>query len=169
MSSTVSGAPAATKPPADFVARVHSISRQSSVFLFGTLFTVAAGYVFKIYLARVLGAEVVPDYSQIRCTFPSVPKRGRTMSLRNVSTTSPVLFGLGKADGLSGSEFGEELNGRPFVVSVPVPRRLPPPALAATRNGGQWSHFVDTDHDAVCRWIAVQAYDLVFFESKSGS
>jgi len=62
MSSTVSGAPAA-KPPADFVARVHSMSRQSSVFLIGTLFTVAAGYIFKIYLARVLGAEALGIYT----------------------------------------------------------------------------------------------------------
>ena len=62
MSSTVSGAPAA-KPPSDFVTHVHSISRQSSVFLIGTLFTVAAGYIFKIYLARVLGAEALGIYT----------------------------------------------------------------------------------------------------------
>lgn len=62
MSSTTSGAPAA-KPPADFVAHIHTISRQSSVFLLGTLFTVAASYLFKVYLARVLGAEALGIYT----------------------------------------------------------------------------------------------------------
>src|ERR1700722_9140973 len=62
MSSTVSGSPA-SKPPADFVQHVHSISRQSSVFLIGTLFTVAAGYLFKVYLARRLGAEALGIYT----------------------------------------------------------------------------------------------------------
>jgi O-antigen/teichoic acid export membrane protein len=67
MSSTDLGSPAssspASKPPADFLEHVHSISRQSSVFLIGTLFTVAAGYLFKIYLARILGAEALGIYT----------------------------------------------------------------------------------------------------------
>jgi len=62
MSFTASGSPA-SKPPADFVQHVHSISRQSSVFLLGTLFTIAAGYLFKIYLARTLGAEALGIYT----------------------------------------------------------------------------------------------------------
>lgn len=62
MSSTASGPPA-TKPPADFFEHVHSISRQSSVFLLGTLFTVAAGYLFKIYLARTIGAVGLGIYT----------------------------------------------------------------------------------------------------------
>lgn len=62
MSSTDPGSPA-SKPPADFLEHVHSISRQSSVFLLGTLFTVAAGYMFKIYLARTLGAEALGIYT----------------------------------------------------------------------------------------------------------
>jgi O-antigen/teichoic acid export membrane protein len=62
MSSTAPGTPA-TAPPADFFKHVHSISRQSSVFLLGTLFTVAAGYLFKVYLARVLGAEALGIYA----------------------------------------------------------------------------------------------------------
>ena len=33
------------------------VSRQSSVFFAGTIFTAATGYLFKVYLARVLGAE----------------------------------------------------------------------------------------------------------------
>jgi len=39
------------------------ISRQSGVFFAGTLFTTAAAYFFKIYLARVLGAEALGIYA----------------------------------------------------------------------------------------------------------
>ena len=39
------------------------ISRQSAVFFAGTIFTAAAGYLFKIYLARVLGAEALGIYA----------------------------------------------------------------------------------------------------------
>jgi O-antigen/teichoic acid export membrane protein len=62
MSSTDSVSPA-LEPSADLLEHVHSISRQSSVFLLGTLFTVAAGYLFKIYVARKLGAEALGIYT----------------------------------------------------------------------------------------------------------
>jgi O-antigen/teichoic acid export membrane protein len=62
MSSTDPGSPA-SKPHPDFLEHVHSISRQSSVFLLGTLFTVAAGYLFKVYVARTLGAEALGIYT----------------------------------------------------------------------------------------------------------
>ena len=39
------------------------ISRQSGVFFAGTLFSVASAYFFKIYLARVLGAEGLGLYA----------------------------------------------------------------------------------------------------------
>jgi len=39
------------------------ISRHSAVFFAGTLFTAAAGYLFKIYLARVLGADALGIYT----------------------------------------------------------------------------------------------------------
>jgi O-antigen/teichoic acid export membrane protein len=39
------------------------ISRHSAVFFAGTLFTAAAGYLFKIYLARVLGADALGMYA----------------------------------------------------------------------------------------------------------
>lgn len=39
------------------------ISRQSSVFLAGTIFSLVAGYLFKVYLARVLGAELLGIYA----------------------------------------------------------------------------------------------------------
>jgi polysaccharide biosynthesis protein len=44
-------------PPASLAAHLNRISRQSFVFLIGTLFTSAIGYLFKVYLARTLGAE----------------------------------------------------------------------------------------------------------------
>ena len=55
--------PIATAPPSDFRRHVRNISQQSSVFLIGTLFTTAAGYFFKVYLARVLGAEALGIYA----------------------------------------------------------------------------------------------------------
>jgi O-antigen/teichoic acid export membrane protein len=39
------------------------ISRHSAVFFAGTMFTIAAGYLFKIFLARVLGAEGLGIYA----------------------------------------------------------------------------------------------------------
>jgi O-antigen/teichoic acid export membrane protein len=39
------------------------VSRQSSAFLAGTIFTAAAGYLFKVYLARSLGAETLGIYA----------------------------------------------------------------------------------------------------------
>ena len=53
----------ATAPPSEFRSYVKNISHQSSVFLLGTLFSTAAGYFFKIYLARVLGAEALGIYA----------------------------------------------------------------------------------------------------------
>jgi O-antigen/teichoic acid export membrane protein len=58
--TTPSIAPAA---PSDFRDHVKNISRQSFVFLAGTLFSAAAGYFFKVYLARVLGAEALGIYA----------------------------------------------------------------------------------------------------------
>src|SRR5437868_4639170 len=47
----------------NFRHQIGHISRQSSVFFAGTIFTAAAGYLFKIYLARVLGAEALGIYA----------------------------------------------------------------------------------------------------------
>src|SRR5271166_4060338 len=41
----------------EFRSQVGHISRQSGVFFAGTVFTAGLGYLFKVYLARVLGAE----------------------------------------------------------------------------------------------------------------
>jgi len=74
----MSGALPVKKPPsADAVLEIQAgtgeapgfrqqmghISRHSAVFFAGTIFTAAAGYLFKIYLARVLGAEALGIYA----------------------------------------------------------------------------------------------------------
>ena len=48
---------------AEFRRRVKSISRHSTVYFAGTLFTAASGYFFKVYLARTLGAEALGIYA----------------------------------------------------------------------------------------------------------
>ncbi len=63
MSLSASGPTAPPTISTDFQKHVHSISKQSFVYLLGTLFTVAAAYPFKIYLARVLGAEGLGIYT----------------------------------------------------------------------------------------------------------
>ena len=46
-----------------FRAEMGQISRQSGVAFAGTIFTAALGYIFKVYLARVLGAEALGIYA----------------------------------------------------------------------------------------------------------
>jgi O-antigen/teichoic acid export membrane protein len=48
---------------AEFRRRVKSISRHSTVYFAGTLFTALSGYFFKVYLARKLGAEALGIYA----------------------------------------------------------------------------------------------------------
>jgi hypothetical protein len=56
-------APVPVADGAEFRSRMGSISRQSFVYFAGTIFTAAAGYFFKIYLARTLGAEALGLYA----------------------------------------------------------------------------------------------------------
>lgn len=58
-----SQSPPSTSHEARFRSEMGQISRHSAVFFAGTLFTVVAGYLFKIYLARVLGAEALGIYA----------------------------------------------------------------------------------------------------------
>jgi len=48
---------------AEFRGRMGRISRQSAVYFAGTILTTAAGYFFRIYLARTLGAEALGLYA----------------------------------------------------------------------------------------------------------
>jgi O-antigen/teichoic acid export membrane protein len=54
---------ASNSSTADFRQHMGTISRHSAVFFAGTLFTGLAGYLFKIYLARVIGAEALGLYA----------------------------------------------------------------------------------------------------------
>ena len=60
---TVHEVPEPTTEKADFRSQVGNISSQSGVFFAGTIFTAAVGYVFKVYLARTLGAEALGIYA----------------------------------------------------------------------------------------------------------
>ncbi len=53
----------ATSDEAQFRSEMGQISRHSAVFFAGSLFTAGAGYLYKIYLARVLGAEALGIYA----------------------------------------------------------------------------------------------------------
>jgi O-antigen/teichoic acid export membrane protein len=52
-----------TSHEARFRSEMGQISRHSAVFFAGTLFTAVAGYLFKIYVARVLGADALGIYA----------------------------------------------------------------------------------------------------------
>jgi O-antigen/teichoic acid export membrane protein len=60
---SVSPAEPITEQSQQFRSQVGQISRQSGIFFGGTLFTVALGYLFKVYIARTLGAEALGVYS----------------------------------------------------------------------------------------------------------
>ncbi|PYV59997.1 MAG: hypothetical protein DMG95_14490 [Acidobacteria bacterium] len=47
----------------DFHRRMASISRQSAIYFAGTILTTAAGFFFKVFLARSLGAEPLGIYT----------------------------------------------------------------------------------------------------------
>jgi len=55
--------PNAAETTQRFRSQIGHISRQSSVFFAGTVFTAVAGYLFKVYLARTLGAEALGIYA----------------------------------------------------------------------------------------------------------
>lgn len=55
--------PTAAPETQRFRAQMGQISRHSAVFFAGTMFTAAAGYLFKVFLARVLGAEALGLYA----------------------------------------------------------------------------------------------------------
>ena len=60
----MSATPVETPPGSgDFRRHIGQVSRQSSVFFLGTMFSAASGYLFKVYLARKLGAEALGLYA----------------------------------------------------------------------------------------------------------
>jgi hypothetical protein len=60
---TTPEAPTAAPETQRFRTQMGQISRHSAVFFAGTMFTAVAGYLFKVYLARVLGAEALGIYA----------------------------------------------------------------------------------------------------------
>lgn len=60
---TEAPAPIAVPPAIEFRSRMGSIGRQSAVYFAGTILTTAAGYFFRVYLARTLGAEGLGLYA----------------------------------------------------------------------------------------------------------
>jgi O-antigen/teichoic acid export membrane protein len=62
-SDTATAAESEVQGTQRFRSHVGHISRQSGMFFAGTLFTAAFGYVFKVYLARVLGAADLGLYT----------------------------------------------------------------------------------------------------------
>src|SRR5215471_10053225 len=54
---------AVTDATPQFRSQVGHISRQSGIYFAGILFTTGFGYIFKIYLARVLGAQDLGLYA----------------------------------------------------------------------------------------------------------
>lgn len=63
ISTPVSATARPLAPETRFRSEMGQISRHSAVFFLGTLFTAAAGYFFKIYVARVLGAGALGIYA----------------------------------------------------------------------------------------------------------
>ncbi len=53
----------ASEPEARFLNEIGQVSRHSAVFFAGTIFTAAVGYLFKIYVARMLGAAALGIYA----------------------------------------------------------------------------------------------------------
>jgi O-antigen/teichoic acid export membrane protein len=60
---TTESASTASSATQQFRSQVGHISRQSGIFFAGTIFTTGLGYLFKVYLARVLGAEDLGLYA----------------------------------------------------------------------------------------------------------
>ena len=59
----IDNAAVAFPPGESFRAHVSKISRESGIFFAGSIFTTAAGYFFRIFLARKLGAEALGVYA----------------------------------------------------------------------------------------------------------
>src|SRR5262249_47232812 len=56
--------PIPVAPGLSFKTEMGRISRQSGIAFAGTIFTALLGYAFKVYLARVLGAEALGLYAR---------------------------------------------------------------------------------------------------------
>lgn len=86
----------------EFRHNLGQISRQSIVFFAGTLFTMAAGYLVKIYVARVLGAEQLGLYA-LGMTLVSLTQLLGTIGLNGTAARYIAVYSsTGKFDELRG-------------------------------------------------------------------
>jgi len=86
----------------EFTRNMGQISRQSVVFFAGTLFTMGAGYLAKIYVARVLGAEQLGVYA-LGMTLASLVQLFGVVGLQSTAARYVSVYSAtGKYDDLRG-------------------------------------------------------------------
>jgi O-antigen/teichoic acid export membrane protein len=86
----------------EFRRNLGHISRQSAVFFIGTIFTMAAGYLVKIYVARVLGAEQLGLYA-LGMTLVSLTQLVGMLGVQGTAARYVAVYnGTGKFDELRG-------------------------------------------------------------------
>jgi len=78
-----------------FKSEIATISRQSGIVFAGTIFTAALGYVFKVYLARVLGAENLGLYA-LGMTMVSFIGMINTLGLPDSAVRFVALYNVSK-------------------------------------------------------------------------
>jgi O-antigen/teichoic acid export membrane protein len=87
---------------AEFSRNLGQISRQSAVFFLGTLFTMGAGYLVKVYVARVLGAEQLGIYA-LGMTMVSFVQMAGMLGLQGTAPRFVAVYNAtGKFDELRG-------------------------------------------------------------------
>lgn len=86
----------------EFRRNMGHISRQSAVFFIGTIFTMAAGYLVKIYVARVLGAEQLGLYA-LGMTLVGLAQLVGMLGVQGTAARYVAVYnGTGKFDQLRG-------------------------------------------------------------------
>lgn len=86
----------------EFSRNLGHISRQSAVFFAGTIFTMVAGYLVKIYVARVLGAEQLGVYA-LGITLVSLTQLIGMLGLQGTAARYVAVYnGTGRFDELRG-------------------------------------------------------------------
>src|SRR5580700_10770390 len=86
----------------EFSRNLGQISRQSAVFFLGTLFTMGAGYLVKVYVARVLGAEQLGLYA-LGMTMVSLVQVAGMLGLQGTAPRFVAVYNAtGKPDDLRG-------------------------------------------------------------------
>ena len=139
----------------EFSRNLGQIFRQSSVFFLGTLFTMGAGYLVKVYVARVLGAEQLGIYA-LGMTMVSLVQMAGMLGLHGTAPRFVAVYkATGKFDELRGyltrstwrdhlaelalggwSGIGRELD-RAESVPCPGPSAIYPAVCGVGCSGGR--------------------------------